>query len=120
MLDDTLNQLSAYRDQVNPNYNIQANPLYGYGQSARDFYSQYGAPVNWPENYQPISAYLEDVDPAILDWIEKSGAAAIDQGQADLSRAFNLMENMNAYDKEQQLQYGNRNLVFEEHGCCVK
>ena len=103
MTDDTMQQLSAYRNNINPDYNIKANPLYGYGQDLRDFYTQYGAPANWPENYQPISAYLEDVDPELFAAIEDSGAADTYAKQADLSRAFNLMENYNAYARENEL-----------------
>lgn len=100
MSNDTQALLSQYRDNVNPNFNIKADPLYGYGLAPRDYYSAYGTPAERPEGYKPLYDYLEDA--GIADYFDENISS---QADADMvSRAFQIMQNANDYDRQQRLQ----------------
>lgn len=81
--------------------NLKPGMLYGYGDAPLDVFSRYGKPIDRPEGYRTLYDYIEDE--GLEDWLFNSDIANGVPNQRSLSRAFQLMQNANDYDRQQNL-----------------
>ena len=87
--------LMASHDTRNANPNLQANPLYGYGNAPLEFdYRNYESPLDIPEGQDAVAGYFEDR--GLADKLYSVTNSA--QLQDDFAKAFTLLRNAQEYE----------------------
>ena len=101
-LQNIVNAMSNDAAVARDDSNLKPNPLYGYGDAPRDFFSRYDTPAEKPEGYSSVYQFLEDE--GLDDWVNNSGIADSGADRMDSARAFLLMQNMNDYDRQRNIE----------------